>query len=94
MTVSSRMTNDRLERHTAFLNTLNRLDGRTAVVTGANSGLGLETACGLASLGARVILASRSEERNAAALASLQKRVPDASAETAQLDRSRRHPEL
>lgn len=86
MTVSSRMTNDRLERHTAFLNTLNRLDGRTAVVTGANSGLGLETACGLASLGARVILASRSEERNAAALATLRKRVPDASAETAQLD--------
>ncbi|BCI68322.1 oxidoreductase [Acetobacter aceti] len=86
MTVSSRMTNDAIERHTTFLNTLNRLDGRTAVVTGANSGLGLETACGLASLGARVILASRSEERNAAALRILQQRVPGAAAETAPLD--------
>ncbi|MCH4091595.1 SDR family oxidoreductase [Acetobacter sp.] len=80
------MTPDQIEQHTALLNTLNRLDGRVAVVTGANSGLGLETACGLASLGATVVLASRSEERNAAALVTLQERVPDAVAETAQLD--------
>lgn len=87
MTVSATMTHDRIEQHTAFLNTLNRLDGRTAVVTGANSGLGLETACGLASLGAKIILASRSEDRNLAALALLQERVPEATtAETMQLD--------
>ncbi|WP_247826443.1 oxidoreductase [Arthrobacter antioxidans] len=39
------------------------LTGRRAVVTGANSGLGLQTAVGLARKGAEVILACRSEER-------------------------------
>jgi dehydrogenase/reductase SDR family protein 12 len=39
------------------------LDGRTALVTGPTSGLGLATTRTLASLGARVVLAGRSEER-------------------------------
>jgi NAD(P)-dependent dehydrogenase (short-subunit alcohol dehydrogenase family) len=42
--------------------------GRTAVVTGANSGLGLRTAEVLAGKGARVLLACRSAERGAKAL--------------------------
>ncbi|MGK3207532.1 oxidoreductase [Amycolatopsis sp. MEPSY49] len=42
--------------------------GRTALVTGANSGLGLRTAEVLASKGARVLLACRSAERGAKAL--------------------------
>src|SRR3990172_6256171 len=37
--------------------------GRTAVVTGANSGIGFETARALAAKGARVVLACRSEEK-------------------------------
>ena len=44
------------------------LSGRTAVVTGANSGLGLHTALALAAKGARVDLACRDRERGAEAL--------------------------
>ncbi len=45
--------------------------GRTAVVTGATSGLGLATARGLAGAGARVVLAVRDVERGAAVAADL-----------------------
>lgn len=44
------------------------MDGLTAVVTGANSGLGLQTVIGLAQRGASVVLACRDEERGLAAL--------------------------
>src|SRR3990170_2094319 len=45
--------------------------GRTVLVTGANSGLGLRTAEALATAGARVLLACRSAERAAPALESV-----------------------
>ncbi|NUR43996.1 MAG: SDR family NAD(P)-dependent oxidoreductase [Streptomyces sp.] len=47
------------------------LAGRTAVVTGANSGLGLRTAEGLARAGAHVVFAVRDVERGRAAAASV-----------------------
>ncbi|GHF84379.1 NAD(P)-dependent dehydrogenase (short-subunit alcohol dehydrogenase family) [Amycolatopsis bartoniae] len=46
--------------------------GRTALITGANSGLGLQSAKALAAKGARVLLACRSAERGAQALREVQ----------------------
>ncbi len=45
-----------------------RQDGRLAIVTGANSGIGFETARLLADAGAEVVLACRSEERGQGAV--------------------------
>ncbi|MBM7438645.1 oxidoreductase [Streptomyces sp. HB132] len=47
------------------------LTGRTAVVTGANSGIGLVTARALAERGARVVLAVRDPEKGEAAAATM-----------------------
>jgi NAD(P)-dependent dehydrogenase (short-subunit alcohol dehydrogenase family) len=47
----------------AYARRIGELDGRTFVVTGANSGIGRETALELAGGGARVFLASRSERK-------------------------------
>ncbi|KAH9117864.1 hypothetical protein LEN26_012369 [Aphanomyces euteiches] len=44
------------------------LDGKVAIVTGANSGIGLETARELARMGAQVIFACRSQKRAEAAI--------------------------
>jgi NAD(P)-dependent dehydrogenase (short-subunit alcohol dehydrogenase family) len=49
--------------------------GRTVVVTGGNSGLGLETARALAAAGARVVLAVRDPARGSAAAAGLSGQV-------------------
>ncbi|QFQ97051.1 SDR family NAD(P)-dependent oxidoreductase [Streptomyces phaeolivaceus] len=60
--------------------------GRTAIVTGANSGIGYVTARELARRGAHVVLACRSEERGAAALERMSSEVPDGSVELIRLD--------
>jgi NAD(P)-dependent dehydrogenase (short-subunit alcohol dehydrogenase family) len=63
------------------------LSGRTAVITGASSGLGRETARALASKGARVVLAVRDADgKGAAALAGLREDVPGASFDVVELD--------
>jgi NAD(P)-dependent dehydrogenase (short-subunit alcohol dehydrogenase family) len=62
--------------------------GRTAIITGANSGIGLETAAALAAAGAHVIMACRSPERAADALALLRRRAPGADITPMPLDLS------
>jgi NAD(P)-dependent dehydrogenase (short-subunit alcohol dehydrogenase family) len=62
--------------------------GRTALVTGANSGLGLRTARVLAGKGARVLLACRSAERGATALRSVAEVATGVAPELVRLDLS------
>src|SRR5262245_55913071 len=61
-------------------------NGRVAVVTGANSGLGLETARQLARRGATVVLAVRSLDRGAAAIDDIRTTAPKARLELQELD--------
>src|SRR5439155_25686275 len=60
--------------------------GRTILVTGANSGLGLCSAEALASRGARVLMGCRNEVKAAAALEAVKNAAADAAAEVVPLD--------
>jgi NAD(P)-dependent dehydrogenase (short-subunit alcohol dehydrogenase family) len=62
------------------------LTGKTAVVTGANSGLGLESAKALAGAGAHVVMAARNQEKAQAAFDEITATYPDASLEIVELD--------
>ena len=62
--------------------------GRTAVVTGANSGLGYDTAALLAGKGAHVVLAVRNLDKGTEALDRIKKTTPNAVVTLQQLDLS------
>ena len=62
------------------------LTGKVAIITGANSGLGLETAAGLAAHGATVVMACRDPKRAASALDQVRQRAPGAKIEAMALD--------
>lgn len=54
------------------------LSGRVAVVTGANGGLGLQTATVLAAKGAHVVLAARDERKTARVIDAITRATPGA----------------
>jgi NAD(P)-dependent dehydrogenase (short-subunit alcohol dehydrogenase family) len=60
--------------------------GRVAVITGANTGLGYETALALAGRGARVVLAVRNLDKGKDATTRIAARVPDADVALQELD--------
>ena len=60
--------------------------GRTALITGANSGLGLQTAKALAAAGATVLLGCRNLDKAAAAKAEIESAAPGAAVEVVELD--------
>ena len=74
-------------RHVAF--TLDRvpdLAGRTTVITGANGGLGLQTAKVFAGKGARVVMAVRDQTKAAQAVEEIRAQAPHAELELVMLD--------
>ncbi len=62
--------------------------GRTAVITGANTGLGYETAAALAAKGAHVVLAVRNLEKGKAAADLISRATPGANVDVQELDLS------
>ena len=62
------------------------LEGRTAVVTGANGGLGLATALALAGAGATVVMAARDQRKAAAAESAIRNAHPAAPIDIVALD--------
>jgi NAD(P)-dependent dehydrogenase (short-subunit alcohol dehydrogenase family) len=60
--------------------------GKTVLVTGANTGIGLETAAGLAAQGAKVVITARDMAKGRTAVGEITSRHPDASVDVMQLD--------
>ena len=64
------------------------LHGQIAIITGANTGLGLETAKALAAHGAKVVLAVRNTDKGDAAMAAITAEHPSSEVATQALDLS------
>jgi NAD(P)-dependent dehydrogenase (short-subunit alcohol dehydrogenase family) len=62
------------------------MKGKTVVVTGANSGIGFETAAGLAGAGARTLLTARDAQRGRAAVQAIIERTGNQEVELVALD--------
>jgi retinol dehydrogenase-14 len=62
------------------------MQGKTVVITGANSGIGLETAKQLAQLGAKLVLACRNMETGEQAATAVREASPNASVRAAEID--------
>jgi NAD(P)-dependent dehydrogenase (short-subunit alcohol dehydrogenase family) len=60
--------------------------GRVAIVTGANTGIGFETAAALAARHAKIVLACRNAQKAGDAIARIRARTPDADLEFIELD--------
>src|SRR3954469_14354391 len=65
---------------------MNRLTGRTVLITGANTGIGRATATALADSGARVVLACRSAEKTAPVLDDIKTRTGNQAVQFLPLD--------
>lgn len=72
--------------HSWNLHDMPDLSGRTAVVTGANSGIGAVTALALARSGARTLLACRDPERGRRALEAVRRAAPRSDTRLVRLD--------
>jgi NAD(P)-dependent dehydrogenase (short-subunit alcohol dehydrogenase family) len=64
------------------------LDGKTAIVTGGNGGLGYEVSLGLAEAGATVIIAARNETKSQEAIDKIKAIKPEAKVSFVKLDLS------
>ena len=62
------------------------IEGKTCLVTGANTGIGLETARALAGQGAKVIMTARNRDKGEAALADVRKSTGSDGVELLELD--------
>jgi NAD(P)-dependent dehydrogenase (short-subunit alcohol dehydrogenase family) len=65
---------------------LGDMTGRTAVITGGNSGIGKATAAALARLGARIVITARDPQRGAAAVADIRRESGNVAVECVPLD--------
>jgi len=63
-------------------------NGRIAIVTGANNGIGFETTVGLAKVGFKVVMACRNMEKAASAMANIKQKLPGADLDILPLDLS------